>query len=80
MAEKLETVIFRGDQNIRPRDYYDVYILAKLQHSNIKLESLKQALTVTSEKRGTSAIIENYKRIMESLKGSKAMQEQWGGY
>lgn len=52
MAEKLETVIFRGDQNIRPRDYYDVYILAKLQHSNIKLESLKQALTVTSEKRG----------------------------
>lgn len=30
MAEKLETVISRGDQNTRPRDYYDIYILAKL--------------------------------------------------
>ncbi|MFR2504905.1 MAG: nucleotidyl transferase AbiEii/AbiGii toxin family protein, partial [Coprobacillus cateniformis] len=26
LAEKLETVISRGDQNTRPRDYYDVYI------------------------------------------------------
>ena len=25
MAEKLETVISSGDQNIRPRDYYDIY-------------------------------------------------------
>lgn len=32
MAEKLETVVSRGDQNTRPRDYYDVYILAKLQY------------------------------------------------
>ena len=33
MAEKLETVISRGDQNTRPRDYYDIYILTKLQYS-----------------------------------------------
>lgn len=32
MAEKLETVVSRGDQNTRPRDYYDVDILAKLQY------------------------------------------------
>lgn len=25
LAEKLETVISRSDQNTRPRDYYDVY-------------------------------------------------------
>lgn len=36
MAEKLETVISRGDQNTRPRDYYDIYILAKLQYANIE--------------------------------------------
>ena len=28
LAEKLETVISRGDQNTRPRDYYDAYILS----------------------------------------------------
>lgn len=31
LAEKLETIISRGDQNTRPRDYYDIYILTKLQ-------------------------------------------------
>ena len=29
MAEKLEIVISMGDQNTRPRDYYDIYILIK---------------------------------------------------
>lgn len=80
MAEKLETVISRGDQNTRPRDYYDVYILAKLQHSNINPESLKQALAATSYKRGSSDIIINYRNIMEMVKESKAMQEQWLKY
>lgn len=77
MAEKLETVISRGDQNTRPRDYYDVYILTKLQHSNINLESLKQALIATSHKRDSNDIIANYRSIMESVKESKVMQEQW---
>lgn len=80
MAEKLETVISRGDQNTRPRDYYDVYILAKLQHSNINPDSLKQALMATSNKRGSNEIIGKYKSIMESVKESKAMKEQWVGY
>lgn len=31
IAEKLETILSRADQNTRPRDYYDVYILTKLQ-------------------------------------------------
>lgn len=26
LAEKLETIISRGDQNTRPRDFYDVFI------------------------------------------------------
>ena len=35
MAEKIETVITRGDQNTRPRDFYDIYILHELQGKNI---------------------------------------------
>lgn len=42
LAEKLETVISRGDQNTRLRDYYDVYILRKLQFNNINPESLNR--------------------------------------
>lgn len=27
LAEKLETIISRGDQNTRPRDYYDINLV-----------------------------------------------------
>ena len=35
LAEKLETVVSRGDQNTRPRDYYDIFILSKLQDKRL---------------------------------------------
>lgn len=80
LAEKLETVISRGDQNTRPRDYYDVYILIKLQFNNVNPQSLQQALLATSKKRGSYEVISNYKYIMEAVKNSKVMHEQWRAY
>lgn len=80
LAEKLETVISRGDQNTRPRDYYDVYILRKLQFHNINPQALKQAFIATSQKRGSYEVVLNYKRIMDTVKNSKVMQEQWQAY
>lgn len=80
MAEKLETVISRGDQNTRLRDYYDIYILAKLQSSNIDLNSLKAALNATTKKRGSKTVVENYYRIMDTVRRSEVMQKQWYNY
>lgn len=37
LAEKLESVIVRGDQNTRLRDYYDIFILTKLESKNIEI-------------------------------------------
>lgn len=80
LAEKLETVISRGDQNTRPRDYYDVYILRKLQYNTINPQLLKQALIATSQKRGSYEVILKYKDIMGIVKSSQVMQEQWQAY
>ena len=80
MAEKLETVISRGDQNTRPRDYYDIYILTKLQYSNISIERLKKALSATTEKRGSSIVVKDYRRIMNAVENSDIMQRQWNNY
>lgn len=80
MAEKLETVVSRGDQNTRPRDYYDVYILAKLQYKNIVPESLKEALDATSKKRGSSEILKDYKDIIDVVRNSDIMIKQWRTY
>ena len=80
MAEKLEKVITRGDQNTRPRDYYDIYILAKLQYSNIEPDSLKAALKATADKRGSTVVVKNYRKIMNTVRNSEVMQRQWKNY
>ena len=80
LAEKLETVISRSDQNTRPRDYYDIYVLTKLQAHNIDLPSSKEALAATCSKRGSAETVKGYIAIMERVKSSAVMQEQWSKY
>lgn len=80
LAEKLETVISRSDQNTRPRDYYDIYILSKVQGANINMETLANALAATAEKRGSMAVIRQYGKIMESVRNSEIMEKQWKNY
>lgn len=80
MAEKLETVVSRGDQNTRPRDYYDIYILAKMQYKNIETEYLSAALDATSKKRGSSEILKEYKNIIDIVRNSDVMIKQWRTY
>lgn len=80
MAEKLETVVSRGDQNTRQRDYYDIYILAKMQYKNIETEYLRAALDATSKKRGSSEILKEYKNIIDIVRNSDVMIKQWRTY
>ena len=80
MAEKLETVIARGDQNTRPRDYYDIYILHKLQDGNIDTGTFAEALKATADKRGSSEVLKQYRHIMEMVINSNAMNRQWNNY
>lgn len=80
LAEKLETVISRGDQNTRPRDYYDIYILAKLQYSNIEPKALRDALNATAQKRGSVEVIKDYRKIMDTVRNSEVMLRQWDNY
>ena len=80
LAEKLETVISRGNQNTRPRDYYDIFILTELQEKNIDLGLLSLALDNTAKKRATTEIIKKYKSIMESVKNSDVMKQRWNDY
>ncbi len=80
MAQKLETVVSRGDQNTRPRDYYDIYIIAKMQYKNIETEHLRAALDATSKKRGSSEILKEYKNIIDIVRNSDVMIKQWRTY
>lgn len=80
LAEKLETIISRGDQNTRPRDYYDVFILSKLKTDNVEMQDLKDAFFATTTRRGSTDVVNNYKTIMEVVRKSEVMKRQWNDY
>lgn len=80
LAEKLETIISRGDQNTRPRDFYDIYILYKLRKDEIDFEILKKAIQNTSAKRGSLKILQNYLFVVEQIKDSNEMLKHWNIY
>lgn len=80
LAEKLETIISRADLNTRPRDFYDVYILDKLQYKNIDIKTLKTAFYATCEKRNSIHFIECSKEILKMVIDSKIMNDRWKIY
>ena len=80
LAEKLETVISRGDQNTRPRDYYDIYILTRLQAGNIDTRILKEAFKATAERRGSTENIRRYREIIQIVRDSETMNSRWNNY
>ncbi|MCD8131842.1 MAG: nucleotidyl transferase AbiEii/AbiGii toxin family protein [Lachnospiraceae bacterium] len=80
IAEKLETVLSRGIANTRPRDYYDIYILYALRGNECNIETLRQALERTTEKRGSKKILTDYLTIIKEIRNSDTLQGFWRRY
>ena len=80
LAEKLETVISRGDQNTRPRDFYDIFILSKLKGDQINWTILRQAVSETAQKRNSGMLMPQYQSILEQIVSSPVMQNHWTIY
>lgn len=80
LAEKLETVISRGDQNTQPRDFYDIFILSKLKGDQINWTILRQAVSETAQKRNSGMLMPQYQSILEQIVSSPVMQNHWTIY
>ncbi len=65
---------------IQNQEIITIYILTKLQCSNIEPNALKDALNATTEKRGSKAVVKDYRRIMDTVRNSEIMQKQWDNY
>lgn len=80
LAEKFETIITRSTANTRMRDFYDVYILQRVQSRIIDLDILSAALEGTSNRRGTTHILKNGDEIIEEVLMSDVMSMSWKRY
>lgn len=80
IAEKLETIITRGTANTRMRDFYDIYILLKVQGRNIDKETLAEAVIATSKPRGSINVISDGKLILGEVFSSDVLFNHWTRY
>lgn len=80
LAEKLETVLSRGETNTRGRDFYDLYAIPRCYSGFISEQDLREALRHTAEKRGSQQAVENWKEAIEDMRGSNVMQQVWDSY
>lgn len=78
LAEKLETILRMGVFSTRPKDFYDVYILATTQV--IDKETLHEAIEATAEHRGSINQIANYGSILLQIRTNQSLINQWEKY
>ena len=77
LAEKTETILSRGIDNTRPRDFYDVYMLSAFQYDPIVFQ---EAFSATAKHRGSFDKISDYREILQNISESPEMQKRWSSY
>lgn len=78
LAEKMETILRRGELNTRPRDFYDVYILAKTQRFEHSI--FVDALKSTATHRETTHIFTDISSRLDEISGSDTLRSRWSKY
>lgn len=77
LAEKIETILSRGADNTRPRDFYDVFLLSSFPYAPA---IFREAFLETAKHRGSFGKISDYEKILQNIMESQAMQKHWLGY
>jgi predicted nucleotidyltransferase component of viral defense system len=78
LAEKLETILYRGILTTRPRDFYDIALLSEFCKPNIAI--VKTALRATCRHRGTEGVLADAHERIIAVQNDKGQQEQWAKY
>lgn len=80
VAEKLQTILFRGLLNSRCKDYYDIYIIHQLQWHKISIPDLRKSFETTCQYRKTPFEKEKSLLILEEISKSDIFQTRWKNY
>lgn len=78
LAEKVETILQRGELNTRPRDFYDIYILANTQEFDKSV--FVEALEKTAKHRKTTHIFNDTQNRINAIESSSILKDRWIRY
>lgn len=80
IAEKLQIILARGILNSRCKDFYDIYIIRRLQWDNIDKEYLKKAFEETCGYRKTTFSKYSATEIIEQIASNSILRSRWANY
>ena len=80
IAEKIETVISRGEASTRPRDRYDLFTLWKIRNTEINRSLLVKAINNTANKRGSLEAINKWSIQIDNIRNSDYQKRLWKNY
>ena len=80
LAEKLETLMVRGEANTRMRDFYDIHVLIQQDTVTVDRDTLKAAFYATCKNRGSTEQIGTINDVITKIAGDETMKQQWDNY
>ena len=79
-AEKLETLMVRGEANTRMRDFYDIHVLIQQDTVTVDRDTLKAAFYATCKKRGSIELIRTIDDVINKIADDETMKQLWNNY
>lgn len=80
LAEKLHTILSRGVLNTRPRDFYDVHLIAGDSRVALRPDVLRRAVAETFAARQSADLLGRSDGILNDVASSKTMRDRWENY
>lgn len=80
LSEKIETILRRGKFNSRMKDFYDVYYFLNNLKNEIDMNILKEAIKNTFIKRDSFEYLNDYEKIIISIKSNEKIKNLWQIY
>lgn len=77
LAEKVETILSRGERSSRMKDYYDIYLITNLKWNELNKDNLRSAFEKTFKKRSFNGDIE---QIIKTIRYSSILKDSWNRY
>ena len=80
IAEKIETILRRGQYNSRMKDYYDIHMFLTKFKNNIDINILKLSIKNTFDKRESIDYLKDYEQILDGISSYDRIVSLWNGY
>ena len=80
LSEKLQTILTRGENNNRSKDFYDIYAILKNKLEVINIKELKIAVSKTFSYRKTEVSKDEAKAIVSHINRDSLIIERWIRY